>query len=514
MLRALVKKQRQQSIERATLKHERLHWDKRISKQGPWDESTDALPLTGAPALPMPVEVSSKESMAPFFAHLKNKGTHEPSSATAQASYEVGIEPYYKTELIEFEKGVLYSDGRLDLCKMVAGPRNIGDLMAALRYNEHSRHFLLGNNIIGSSGAKEIADFIEDLPHRIETWYLAGNCIDADGFRLLVDAMVQSPPITNVWLKRNPLRQLAAKDVARLIIECKQLRTLDLDQTELGDAGVAEIFTALTYHGNPIALRHIYLNACGIGAQACKAIAQYLKAPHCELQSLYLSNNPIGDIGSCALAAGLQQNKSLLRLSLQSVGLKDEGAIRLMEFLSTHPTLMMLDIGQSYATEDLGMRYNWITDAAASSTVELIKRSRLKHFSLSYTPMTQKTLHSILSAVAESDRLVWFMVKPLVLQGGRDASSIKIGQEYSRLYKLARQSLHENVTAQYNTTYPEFEGQLKRFLISPDDVRLIDSVYRNRDAGLARRGLKRLDKQWGPSNRTVLDKVVAGENFD
>lgn len=74
----------------------------------------------------------------------------------------VGIEPYYNTELIEFEKGVLYADGRIDLCKMVAGPRNIGDLMDSLKPNTFSRHFLLGNNVIGPTGAKAIASFIDE----------------------------------------------------------------------------------------------------------------------------------------------------------------------------------------------------------------------------------------------------------------------------------------------------------------------------------------------------------------
>ncbi len=64
----------------------------------------------------MPVEQSDQNSLAPFFAHLRNGGTHERDQhGDAGAS---GIEPYYNTELIELEKGVLYADGRVDLCKM------------------------------------------------------------------------------------------------------------------------------------------------------------------------------------------------------------------------------------------------------------------------------------------------------------------------------------------------------------------------------------------------------------
>lgn len=62
----------------------------------------------------------------------------------------------------------------------------------------------------------------------METWYLAGNCIDTASFSILVDSMVKSPAITNVWLKRNPLGSAAADDVFRLITQTPNLRTLDL----------------------------------------------------------------------------------------------------------------------------------------------------------------------------------------------------------------------------------------------------------------------------------------------
>lgn len=42
-------------------------------------------------------------------------------------------------------------------------------------------------------------------------------------------------------------------------------------------------------------------------------------------------------------------------------------------------------------------------------------------------------------------------------------------------------------------------------MVSPRDVRFIDSVYRNRDAGAARRGEKRLEKWWG--DERVLEEV-------
>jgi hypothetical protein len=503
-LRALVKEDRATSAAKALAQNDLLSWRKRISnQQGPWNEVEDPLPLTGAPALPMPVQISNPESLAPFFAHLRNAGTHRPSEKTGpNQKGESGAEPYYNVELLEFEKGVLYSDGRMDLCKMATGPRNIGDLMESLKPNAFSKHFLLGNNIVGPTGAEAIAAFIEDFPERMETWYLAGNCIDAAGFARLVDSMVKSPVITNIWLKRNPLGANSAKEVFRLITQTPSLRTLDLDQTELGDEGVTELFSLLSDQNQAVPLRHLYLNGTGISKQACKQISRYLALPSCALVSLYMSNNPIGS-AAAALAPGLSSNQTLERLSLQSCGLSDVPTAALLSALEHHSTLKALDMGQSFATEDLGMRYNWLTDS--SPFVRFVQNSPfLQYLNIAHMPMTQEAVNAVLQVVATSPSMLSLEsnARPLI-RGDRTATAVRTGQEGVRLAKTVRERLHANVRQVYGVDYEQFHSSEKRFLMSPQDVRLIDSVYRNRDAGKARRGLMKLDKVWAEGDETL-----------
>jgi Ran GTPase-activating protein (RanGAP) involved in mRNA processing and transport len=358
-LRRCVLQQRKRAIELATKRNADMNWSKRIIEQGPWNPLTDPLSLLGAVSLPMPVKIAEPDKLAPFFEHLEVGGTDDISSSPRAIDDAIMLqEPYYGTKTLEFEKGVVYSDRRMDLCKMVLGPPNIAGLLESLKTNDFIKHFLLGNNIIGPHGAKCIANFVQQFPNRMETWYLAGNCIDAPSFSLLVDEWVHSDSISNVWLKRNPLGPSAAVDVHRLITQSKNLRTLDLDQTELGDDGIATLFgmLAASCTETSLPLRHIYLNGVGIGVKAATAIAKYLALPQCGLHSLYVTNNPMGSAGVIALAAGLKQNKSLVRLTLASVGLSDDGAIELAEALYNHSCLSVLDIGQSYATVDLGTR--------------------------------------------------------------------------------------------------------------------------------------------------------------
>jgi len=359
-LRRLVLKQRKCTIEDNTKQKELYDWGKRILKQGPWNPSTDPLSLGGAPSLPMPVRIAEHDELASFFEHLSLGGTEKISSTGRAAENAIEIEEaFYNVKSLEFERGVLYSDRRMDLCKMVVGPTHIGNLLESLKTNEFVSHFLLGNNIIGPHGANCIANFLKEYPNRIDTWYLAGNCIDTSSIRILVDELINSTSVTNIWLKRNPLMSGASQDIFRLITQANNLRTLDLDQTELGDTGIADLFSKLGQHvpKKPLAFRNIYLNANGISAKGATAIAQYLASPQCRLEGLYLMSNPLGNTGVMALAAGLKQNKSLKRLTLSSIGMSDEGAITLCEALYDHPTITALDIGQHFATPDLNSRY-------------------------------------------------------------------------------------------------------------------------------------------------------------
>ena len=71
--------------------------------------------------------------------------------------------------------------------------------------------------------------------------------------------------------------------------------------------------------------------------------------------------------------------------------------------------------------------------------------------------------------------------------------------------------LERNVRSVYGMGYAQFEASEKRWLISPKDVRLIDSGYRNRDSGLARRGKLILKKRWEDGDETVERVMQAGD---
>lgn len=485
----------------------RLH----IRQQGPWEPQKYPVSLQGPPSLPMPVEIASAASLEPFFTHLRRDGTHDAATLDASSSAQGVAEPFYGVPALEFPRGVMYQDGRLDLCKMVVGPAHIGALMESLRSNTFIRHFLLGNNIIGPKGAREIATFLKDYPGRIDTWYLAGNAIYGPAFSALVNAMIKSLAITNIWLKRNPLGALPndpVDDLFRLITETPNLRTLDLDQTELGDAHAFELFERLVAHGETIKLRNLYLNGNGIHVKAAGAIGRFLASPHCNITSLYMSNNPIGDEGVKALSTCLSKNRSIMRLSLQSVGLSDTGVEALVNALQGQQTLRALDIGTSYSTKDLGQVYNVLTNATVPHIIRLLATSaELEYLNLGIVLMATDALNIMLGAASQSSSLLYYFASPAETRN-RWATELV---EHDRLARLLKAQLTANVKAKYgpDMSYDEWHAGEKRWCMSDKtDVRKIDSVYRNRDMGLARRGLKKLDKWWREENERILQDAM------
>jgi len=134
-------------------------------------------------------------------------------------------------------------------------------------------------------------------------------------------------------------------------------------QTKLSKSGVTELFSRLeAYDGPPLPLRIIYLNAVGTARSACEAISTYLSSESCTSESLYLSRNPLGDDSAAALDPVLYSNTSLLRLTLASCGINDEGGQSILLCLANHTRLMTLVLSQNYATKDLGMRYIYLED--------------------------------------------------------------------------------------------------------------------------------------------------------
>ncbi|KAF9435055.1 hypothetical protein BGZ76_006980 [Entomortierella beljakovae] len=478
--------------------------NKLLEIQGPWaGQDVDPLDLKGPTAIPMPVTIGNTDDFEPIFSFL-SKDIAFAEAVDTQGAH--GHELLWKVPTLEFKRGIVYEDGRLDLCKKVVGPTHIGDLMESLVPNHQIHHFLLGNNAISTTGAKRIAEFIHRHPDRMETWYLAGCHITLHGLSLLVPEMITSSTITNLWFKRNPLGPNSSSLLAVLVRQTKNLCTLDLETTELGDEGTRRFIDGIC--GHTTSLRHLYLNANGIGQSACASFAKYLADPHCALESLFLSTNPIGDAGMQLLAPGLAKSKTLKRFMCASSGLTSKGVQYLATALSNedHP-LITLDLGASQTTKAHAQKFNYFDDTCLDSLKTLIMLPHLRWLNIGRTALTADGLQEIRSTAGCSE-LVFLDIHRVVSTD--ENTRIPVARTCSL---EVRNQMVKNQAKYYPhiKSYDEFLGSEDfRFLRNTSDVRKIDSMYRTRDQRL---GIP-VDQFWeegDPTWKLIVDDARMAE---
>jgi len=94
-LRAVYIAQEKDKSERILFQKRTNTWAGRIEAQGPWDEENDVVSLEGPEAIPMPVKISSEESLAPFFDFLASGGSFE-ARAIGWSSWSLTTKNLYR----------------------------------------------------------------------------------------------------------------------------------------------------------------------------------------------------------------------------------------------------------------------------------------------------------------------------------------------------------------------------------------------------------------------------------
>jgi Ran GTPase-activating protein (RanGAP) involved in mRNA processing and transport len=321
-----------------------------------------------------------------------------------------------KSESSDAERGKIFADGRLDMCKQVVGPPFIGELMTALRGNTHVRHFLLGNNVAGTPGVNAISEYIRwsasagaaaalTVSTPLHTWYLAGNEIDGAGMSVLTDAMLTNSEVRYVWLKRNPIGSTDGANALARLVKHTSLRLLDLQETGLLDTGLEILCEGLRDNKT---LRTLYLDGCGIRNIA--PLAAILNTTN--IRNLYLSVNAFRDEGCVALAAALRENCTLKRLAVSSVGMGVVGCKAICEAVAAHPRLILLDLGFYRTTIVLHELPNHLTDASAPYIATLLRTSPLlRSFSVKCCALTPVGMNIITDAIEANPHLISWNVR-------------------------------------------------------------------------------------------------------
>lgn len=446
------------------LQHQRNGWCE-LKKR------TIAIPV-GRPTA-MKVDISPLKELEPFFQHLATDGIMRAYDTPA--------------EHLEFIRGAVYPDGRMDLCKQVVGPTWIGDLMTALKSNTQVQHFLLGNNITNLEGGRAIGEFLTTpRPNKIKTWYLAGSEFSSKALEYIITGFLESNDndVSALWLKRNPLYAESMFHIRKLLESNKSIKVLDLHNTAIGlkelafsdetnnferhitDNGIKEVCEGLKV--NEI-LENLYLGANALTQSSINYLANYFqfKVNHCRpgIKSLWLDMNKLTDEGCKVLCESLV-NYPIRVLELGSNFISEVGMAHITRCFRNHSTLEVLHLGLYKATADMGVTTNNISDSGTSYICELIENNTsIRHLDISMNNISNEGI-SIISASLEKNTTIWYMNYKQYGQETEQKNIKKIADVLERNREPYRQVI-------------EFNKNYERRIIHGDNIWTIDSIYRN-----------------------------------
>lgn len=477
-----------------------------VARRRPTHEQKDFCVLKARPVsdqvktpLPMPVMMEKPCRFLKTFEALQELAPHAPEDWTSMAESSTlpvrsNMTSYGSQEYLDFSNMAVYDDGRIDLCKCGVGPKNIGALMAALENNQFFKHFLFGNNVSGKSGAEAIAEYVKRHPYRgdFETWYLAGNDLNAEAIQIMCEALTSSKALKALWLKRNPVHTDGAQHLAKLLAAHQSLEILDLDNCGLLDDGVKVLCKGLEQNSS---LRHLYLGANGIGSGGAAQLSSVLSEDHCSLESLFLSTNRFGNDGAILLAVGVRQNKSLQRLILSSNSIESVGVVILADAISSHPKLRTVCFGMYASTEDMGELPNRMGHEGAVAIAAMLHANpRLQVLSVAHNALEATSMSLIAEAAA---------VHPSLLH--LDLIEYKVTYDPLLRARVQRQVLR-NVRRIYgdDMSYQTFLRFYLHSYRNIPQIAHIRSIYRTAD--FTRQKRRQLVKHWPQGKINLVDK--------
>lgn len=435
------------------LEHTRKNWCELKNKKV---QSSVAKPTA------MPVDVSSLEELKPFFDHLsENKDI----------------------EFKQFQRGTVYPNGRMDLCKQVVGPTWIGHLMESLKTNDKIEHFLLGNNITGSQGGIHIKNFLlGEKKSKIKTWYLAGSDFDTNACKNICEGLMNDTDCEALWLKRNPIYADGMTYIGNLLKVNKTIQILDLHNCGIGfkkeayfaknneyeqyktSDGIEELFESLK---NNTTLKHLYLDANGLNKDSCKYIAEYFNfkknTNQRGINSLWIDMNVIGDDGVKIIVESMNGYPYLKRLCIGSVYMSNVGMSYVSDNLKNSSSLKVLDLSLYKATADMGTLPNNISNDGVQNVCEFIESTNVEYLNISMNNIDSEHMEFIAHSLEKNKSITYFHYK-------------QYGQEIKQnVVELIDKYINRN----RNLKGGEYTNETLRLLKHSNKVLNIDSIYRN-----------------------------------
>eukprot|EP00667_Euglena_gracilis_P008613 EG_transcript_8732 len=202
---------------------------------------------------------------------------------------------------------------------------------------------------------------------------LADVLLDADGVRVLSEAVMHTPTLEHLNLAMNYFPWEAGIYLGEMLSINKRLKRLDVSSNRLQGEGVAELLCAAALGNTALASLNLSRNFCqgidhiaglpshltilnvsvnNLNVPGAVKLSYLLHDPACKLQLLYLQQNLIGDNGVCVIADALNDNVQLQLLDLSKNCVTIEGVMYLVAMLTVNTTLRRLHLADHEKIDD------------------------------------------------------------------------------------------------------------------------------------------------------------------
>lgn len=239
---------------------------------------------------------------------------------------------------------------------------------------------LTGNDLLGSNCAPPLSDMLT-VNTSLQKLILEENILLDRGVITLCDGLSHNRTLRYLNLKANHLTAECCTVLEETLPLC-ELQTLILSENDIGDAGATMISKSLAYPATN--LRRLDLDACLVSDEGIASLCHGLSSPFTALQELCIANNRCQSVGAQAVSDMLAVNTALTKLDLSACHIHNDTVAALLQSLSRpfQDSLLSCSSGSSKNANKsllhLNLAFNALTDAGAQTVANMIASNQCR----------------------------------------------------------------------------------------------------------------------------------------
>ena len=198
----------------------------------------------------------------------------------------------------------------------------------------------LGINKLNENALDVFSKVIPELTS-LQVLSLPGNSVgDRGAVKLIRTLCDNKTPLQHLYLYSTDISEDCCTCLMKLL-SCTDLKKLDVSKNDLSSSSVTFIMEGIRQKN---AIETLGISFSHFLEENCTSLASVLQQPMCQLKWLDIENCQIKSDGALQLAAGLTNNKSLESIYLSDNPIGDDGAAAVGKAITNNVVLRILDM--------------------------------------------------------------------------------------------------------------------------------------------------------------------------